>query len=56
MKIDTESLRWLEKELGGLEYGEVGLIFVVHAGRIVKRKKILEIKEQDRFAHLHCEP
>lgn len=53
MTVDSESLRWLEKELQQLEYGEVGLIFVVHAGKIVKRKKILEIKEQECLTNNH---
>ena len=47
MKIDSEALSWLETELQRIQYGEVGLIFVIHAGRIVKRKRILEIKEQE---------
>ena len=47
MKIDPESLNWLEMELDKIRYGEVGLIFIIHDGRITKRKKILEIKEQE---------
>lgn len=45
VKLDVDSVRWLETELRRLEYGEVGLFFVVHAGEIVKRRRILEIKE-----------
>lgn len=47
VKIDPESLSWLETELNRVRYGEVGLIFILHDGRITKRKKILEIKEQE---------
>ena len=46
MKIDEESLRWLERELDQIRYGEVGLVFTLHDGQIIKRKKIIEIKEQ----------
>jgi len=47
LKIDQESLSWLESQLDKIQYGEVGLIFILHDGRITKRKKILEIKEQE---------
>jgi len=47
LKIDPESLNWLETQLDKIQYGEVGLIFILHNGRITKRKKILEIKEQE---------
>jgi len=47
LKIDPESLNWLEAQLDKIQYGEVGLIFILHDGRITKRKKILEIKEQE---------
>jgi len=46
-QIDPESLSWLETEINRVRYGEVGLIFILHDGRITKRKKILEIKEQE---------
>lgn len=52
MKVDSESLKWLEMELNQVRYGEVGLIFILHDGRIVKRKKILEIKEQEDLTAL----
>ncbi|HUS83797.1 MAG TPA: hypothetical protein VMX56_01530 [Anaerolineales bacterium] len=53
MKIDPESLNWLETELSRIRYGEVGLIFILHDGRITKRKKILEIKEQEDLTDSH---
>lgn len=53
MKIDPESLNWLETELNRVRYGEVGLIFILHDGRITKRKKILEIKEQEDLTNTH---
>lgn len=53
VKIDPATLSWLETELQRLEYGEVGIVFVVHDGRIVKRKKILEIKEQEALTNNH---
>lgn len=53
VKIDPESLNWLETELNRIRYGEVGLIFILHDGRITKRKKILEIKEQEDLTNMH---
>jgi len=53
LKIDPESLNWLETELNRIRYGEVGLIFILHDGRITKRKKILEIKEQEDLTNMH---
>jgi len=53
VKIDPESLSWLETELNRVRYGEVGLIFILHDGRITKRKKILEIKEQEDLTDSH---
>jgi len=53
VKIDPESLNWLETELSRIRYGEVGLIFILHDGRITKRKKILEIKEQEDLTDSH---
>jgi len=53
MKVDSESLNWLETELNRIRYGEVGLIFILHNGKITKRKKILEIKEQEDLTNMN---
>ena len=40
MQIDKELINWFEKELDKTPYGRVGLVFVLHEGKIVKIEKI----------------
>jgi hypothetical protein len=41
-----ELVEWLKDELAGMRYGEVGLTFTVHGGRITKHRKVLEVSEK----------
>ena len=44
--MDPDLIEWIDREIKRLEYGEVGIIFVIHEGRVQRYKKIVEIKEQ----------
>jgi len=44
--MDRDLIEWIDKEIERMDHGEVGVIFVIHEGKIKRRKKILEIKEQ----------
>lgn len=46
MEIDAELLEWLQNEVDQINYGEVGLILIVHDGQIVRHRKVVEKKEQ----------
>jgi hypothetical protein len=46
MKELNAALRWVERELGNLAYGEIGLSIVVHNGTIKRIEKTLTQKEQ----------
>lgn len=37
---------WLKEELSTMAYGEVGLTFTVHGGRVTKHRKVLEVIEK----------
>ena len=44
--MDPEIIDWIDKEIERMDHGEVGVIFVIHEGKIQRYRKILEIKEQ----------
>jgi len=44
--MDPKIIDWIDKEINRIDHGEVGIIFVIHEGKIQRYKKILEIKEQ----------
>ena len=37
---------WLKDELASMAFGEVGLTFTVHGGRVTKHRKVLEVIEK----------
>ncbi len=41
--VDEVLFNWMRKELKELQYGEIGLHVTVHAGKVVRHRKILEV-------------
>ena len=46
MKLDQNTIEWIENSISGLCYGEVSITFVVHDGQVVSVKKNIEQKEK----------
>lgn len=46
MKLETDTIAWIEEAISALCYGEVSITFVVHEGQVVSVKKNIEQKEK----------
>ncbi len=49
MKLNPEYIEWLEIEIEKINFGEVGVLFKIHEGKIVGWEKISHKKEKIRI-------
>jgi hypothetical protein len=55
VRVDPASLRWLERELGRIQNGEVGLVFHLREGKVEWTEKMVrETRKADDCSTCHA--